>query len=228
MKVLFVITSHENGAWLSEITHPYWHLTERGVDVDFASPKGGRISWTPFSDPYGDNSMEAEDIVSKGFLSDKTLIGRLESTLVLRDVDLNQYDAIHVAGGQGPTIDLYPNDDVAHALEHFWSSGKTVAAICHGAIALGNIPDRVRGRRVTGYPAVQDEELESMFGKGFIPKYPQHVLESTGAHYEEAGRDAPLVIKDGKLLTGQNQQSASEYGIVLYHMLSGHSPIVTA
>lgn len=228
MKVLFVITSYENGAWLSEITHPYWHLTERGVEVDFASPKGGKISWTPYSDPYGADSMEAEDIVSKGFLSDKTLQARLESTLVLRDVDLTQYDAIHVAGGQGPTFDLYPNEDLAKVLEYFWSSGKLVGAICHGAIALGNIAERIRGRRVTGYPASQDEELEKMFGKGFIPKYPQRVLEGTGARYEEAGRDAPLVIKDGKLLTGQNQQSASEYGIVLYHMLSGHSPIVTA
>ncbi len=125
MKVLFVITSYENGAWLSEITHPFWHLTERGVEVDFASPKGGKISWTPYSDPYGANSMEAEDIVSKGFLADETLKARLESTLVLRDVDLTQYDAIHVAGGQGPTIDLYPNEDLAKALEYFWSSGSS-------------------------------------------------------------------------------------------------------
>jgi hypothetical protein len=32
MKVLFIITSSDIGTWLSEVTHPYWHLTERGVD----------------------------------------------------------------------------------------------------------------------------------------------------------------------------------------------------
>jgi putative intracellular protease/amidase len=32
---------------------------------------------------------------------------------------------------------LYPNEDVAKALEHFWSRDKVVGAICHGAIALG-------------------------------------------------------------------------------------------
>jgi putative intracellular protease/amidase len=52
MRVLFVITSSDTGAWLSEITHPYWHLAERGIEVDFASPKGGKIVWSPFSDPY--------------------------------------------------------------------------------------------------------------------------------------------------------------------------------
>ncbi len=38
MKALFVSSSHETGTWLSEVTHPYWHLIERGIDVDFSSP----------------------------------------------------------------------------------------------------------------------------------------------------------------------------------------------
>ncbi len=81
---------------------------------------------------------------------------------------------------------------------------------------------------MTGYPAAGDRELERMFGDGFIPRYPQEVHEETGARYQEAGPDAPCVVVDGKLLTGQNQQSASEYGIVLYHLLSGRSPVVNA
>jgi putative intracellular protease/amidase len=63
MKVLFIITSDKTGAWLSEITHPYWHLTERGVEVDFASPEGGAVAWTPLSDPYGKNSQEPDDLI---------------------------------------------------------------------------------------------------------------------------------------------------------------------
>ena len=55
MSVLFIITSSDIGTWLSEVTHPYWHLTERGVDVDFASPLGGKVGWTPRSDPYTRN-----------------------------------------------------------------------------------------------------------------------------------------------------------------------------
>src|ERR1700691_2909665 len=229
MKALFIITSSDTGAWLSEITHPYWHLAERGVEVAFASPKGGKIVWSAFSDPYSKQSQESEDLVSKGFLSDKVLAAKLEATLVLKDVDLDRYDAVHVAGGQGATYDLYPNEDVARALEHFWAQDKVVGAICHGAIALGNIPDRVRGRRVTGYTLEGDRALERMFGSGFlIPHYPQTVLEQSGTVYQRVAPNDPLVVIDGKLVTGQNQQSASEYALVLLHAMTGSSPVTKA
>jgi putative intracellular protease/amidase len=230
MKALFVISNSETTFWLSEVTHPYWHLTERGVGVDFASPQGGKVVFDPYSDPYFEKSTESEDLVSKGFLSDKTLKSKLDTTLKLKDVDLSRYDAIHVAGGRGATFDLFPNEDVAKALEYFWSRDKVVGAICHGAIALGNIPNRIRGRRVTGYTMEGDRELQSMFGSGFlIPHFPQAILEETGAFYSRAGRaNDPCVVVDGKLVTGQNQQSASEYALALLHVMAGRTPVSAA
>lgn len=226
MKVLFVISNSDTAFWLSEVTHPYWHLKERGVEVDFASPQGGRVIFDPYSDPYFEKSTEPEDLVSKGFLSDKGLKGKLDTTLKLKDVDLSQYDAIHVAGGRGATFDLFPNEDVAKALEYFWSSDKVVGAICHGAIALGNIPNRIRGRRVTGYTLEGDQQLQAIFGSGFvIPHYPQTVLEGTGAVYTRVGANDPCVVVDGKLVTGQNQQSASEYALALLHVMAGRSAV---
>src|SRR5271154_384414 len=90
MRVLFIISSSETAFWLSEVTHPYWHLTERGAEVDFASPAGGKVVYDPYSDPYFENSTEPDDLVSKGFLSDPALVGKLETTLVLKDVDLDR------------------------------------------------------------------------------------------------------------------------------------------
>jgi putative intracellular protease/amidase len=227
MKVLFIISSSDTAFWLSEVTHPYWHLTERGVEVDFASPNGGKVIYDPYSDPYFQNTTEPDDLVSKGFLSDKGLVGKLDTTLKLTDVNLDGYDAVHVAGGRGATFDLYPNKEVAKALEHFWAKGQVVGAICHGAIALGNIPQRIRGRRTTGYTLEGDQELQRMFGSGFlIPHYPQTVLEEAGSNYSRVGANDPYVIKDGKLVTGQNQQSASEYALVLLHTMTGESPVL--
>jgi putative intracellular protease/amidase len=226
VKVLFIITSHETGAWLSEITHPYWALAERGIEVDFASPEGGKVVWTPLSDPYGMGSQEPDDLVSKGFLADTELKSRLESTMKLSDVDLDEYDAVHVAGGQGATYDLFPNDVVGKTLAHFWDRDKVVGAICHGAIALANLPDRVGGRRVTGYSLEGDHALEEIFGPDFlIPNYPQKALEDAGAEYSATEYTQPRVIADGRLVTGQNQQSASEYGLVLLHTLAGSTPV---
>jgi putative intracellular protease/amidase len=226
MKVLFIISSSETAFWLSEVTHPYWHLTERGVDVDFASPTGGKVVYDSYSDPYFKDSTEPDDLVSKGFLSEKTLVAKLGATLKLKDVDLDAYDAVHIAGGRGATFDLYPNEDVAHALDHFWAKGQVVGAICHGAIALGNVPERVRGRRTTGYTLEGDQELQRMFGSSFvIPHYPQKVLEQVGSLYSRVAPNDPYVVKDGKLLTGQNQQSASEYALVFLHALTDASPV---
>jgi putative intracellular protease/amidase len=178
MRVLFVITSSDKGTWLSEVTHPYWHLTERGAEVDFASPLGGKVGWTSRSDPYFRDSQEPDDLVSKGFLSDERIMARFGNTAQIKTVDLNRYDAIHVAGGRGATLDLFPNEDLAAALEHFWVRSKVVGAICHGAIALANIPERTMGRRVTAFSLDEDRELELLFGSDFtIPHYPQAALE---------------------------------------------------
>jgi putative intracellular protease/amidase len=226
MKVLFIMSNSDTAFWLSEVTHPYWHLTERGVAVDFASPDGGKVVFDQYSDPYFKDSMEPYDLVSKGFLSDRALVTKLDTTLRLRDVDLGGYDAVHVAGGRGATFDLYPNQDVARALDHFWAKNQVVGAICHGAIALGNIPERIRGRKTTGYTLEGDQQLQRMFGSGFlIPHYPQIVLEEAGSQYSRVAPDDPYVIRDGKLVTGQNQQSASEYALVFLHALTDHNPV---
>jgi putative intracellular protease/amidase len=70
---------------------------------------------------------------------------------------LQYRDAVDSAGGRGATFDLFPSEDVAETLEHFWAEQKVVGAICHGAIALGNVPDRIRGRMVTGYTLEGDQ-----------------------------------------------------------------------
>lgn len=228
MKVLFVISSSDTAFWLSEVTHPYWHLIERNVDVDFASPSGGKVVFDPYSDPYFEKSLEPDDLVSKGFLSDKKAVAKLETTLKLKEVDLSAYDAIHVAGGRGATFDLFPNEDVAKALEYFWATSKVVGAICHGAVALGNIPKRIRGRQVTGFTLEADKQLQAMFGEDFvIPHYPQKVLEDAGGVYSSIQPYTPKVVIDGKLITGQDQSAASEYAIALLHLMTGHTPVST-
>lgn len=225
-RALFVITNRKNGAWLSEITHPYWALAEREVEVDFASPLGGTISWTPYSDPYAKESEEPYDLVSKGFLSDNALRERLERTLVLSNVNLFHYDLVHFAGGAGATYDFYPSRDVAEVLEHFWWKGKPIGCLCHGAVALANNPDRVHGRRVTGYSLEGDLALEASRPSSFsVAIHPQTLLQEVGAEYSATEWRQPWVVVDGTLVTGQNQQSATEYGLVLFHVLHGHSPV---
>jgi putative intracellular protease/amidase len=224
MKALFIITGSDKYTWMSEVTHPFWHLIEHGVEVDFVTPMGGPVLWDPASDPGAVGSREPDDLVTKGFLTDKTLVAKLHATGRLKDADLNSYDAVHIAGGLGAVYDLYPSEDVANALEHFWAKGKVIGAICHGVIALANNPDRVRGRRVTGYSLAEDREVEELY-KLKIPHLPQTTIEQAGVVFQAAAPHQACVVVDGKLITGQNQFSGSDYGVTFYHMIVGRSPI---
>ena len=226
MKILFIVSSAKVGFWLAELTHPYWHLSERGHEIDIASPEGGKGTVDPTSDPYSDGTWEKTDIVSKGFLSDKELVAKMESTTALRDVQLENYDAVHVVGGGGAAVDLYPNDDVKKVLEYFWNADKIIGTICHGSIALANIPELVAGKHATGFSRVEDAQVEALYGLNFIPNFPQPVMEQAGIKYEHNDPWEVRVVVDGKLITGQNQQSASQYAIAYSNLLAGSNPVV--
>jgi putative intracellular protease/amidase len=140
-----------------------------------------------------------------------------------------QLSCIPTGAAPCATFDLYPNEHVAKALEYFWAKEKVVGAICHGAVALGNIPGRIKGRQVTGFTLEADKQLQALFGASFvIPHYPQTVLESTGAVYSSVQPYTPKVIVDGKLITGQDQSAASEYALAFLHLMTGHSPVTFA
>ncbi|MDR6632604.1 putative intracellular protease/amidase [Phyllobacterium sp. 1468] len=228
MKILFIVTSADLGYWLAELTRPYWHLTERGHEVHLASPGGGRVVHDRLSNPATKGSWEANDLVSKGFLSDEALVALLDSTTALNDVTPEDYDGVHVVGGTGAAVDLFPNEHVERILEHFWSAGKVVGAICHGTIALANNPVRISGRKATGFSLKEDLEAEKLYGKGFIPNFPQPVLEKAGIDFVHVEPWGVRVVVDGKLITGQNQQSASEYSIAFNHLLAGSNPVLSA
>lgn len=72
----------------------------------------------------------------------------------------------------------------------------------------------------------EDRIVEGILGEDFIPHFPQPVLEGAGAKYTNVEPDGVHVVVDGKLVTGQNQQSASEYALALYHLLSRENPVV--
>jgi hypothetical protein len=81
---------------------------------------------------------------------------------------------------------------------------------------------------VTGYTLEGDHALQKIFGSGFlIPHFPQTVLERAASVYQRVAPSDPLVVVDGKLITGQNQQSGSECALVLLHAMTGASPVVS-
>src|SRR5437764_14530399 len=87
------------GFWGAELTHPYYELTERGVEVTIASPDGGQVEMDSLSDPRDPSKWSAEDLITMGFVNTPGLMSQLENTPSVSDLDLDQFDAIMVAGG---------------------------------------------------------------------------------------------------------------------------------
>ena len=61
------------GFWWSELTHPYYILTEAGYEVEIFSPNGGKCEADAMSDPRDLSGYSANDLISMGFVNTPTL-----------------------------------------------------------------------------------------------------------------------------------------------------------
>jgi protease I len=76
-------------------------------------------------------------------------------TAAFDEIRERDYDALVIPGGRAPEY-LRLNARVLEVVRHFASSGKPIAAICHGAQLLA-AAGVVKGRRISAYPACAPE-----------------------------------------------------------------------
>jgi putative intracellular protease/amidase len=212
------------GFWAAELTHPYLELTERGVEVTIASPDGGKVEMDALSDPRDPSKWSAEDLITLGFVSSPDHMALLENTPKLADLDLDAFDALMIAGGQSPMFTFPDNADLQRAVLHFYLAEKPTAAYCHGVSALVNVrlPDGehlVKGRTVTGFANVEEDYGNAAAGVEIMPWRLEDVLRERGANYVQAGLFKAFAVRDGRLVTGQQQYSGRAVAQVVASML---------
>ena len=115
------------GFWGAELTHPYYELTERGIDVTIASPEGGKVEMDALSDPRDPSRWSSEDLITMGFVNTPDLMALLDDTPKLAGLDLDSFDAIMVAGGQSPMFTFRGNAAVEGAIRHFYEAERPTA-----------------------------------------------------------------------------------------------------
>ena len=200
------------GFWGAELTHPYYELTERGVEVTIASPEGGKVEMDSLSDPRDESKWSAEDLITMGFVNTPELMALLQDTPKLSDLDLDEFDAIMVAGGQSPMFTFRENEELKAAIRHFYESEKPTAIYCHGTAALVDLKlsDHsylVARKTVTGFANVEEEFSDSFVGQKVMPWRVEDVLRERGANYVNGGLFKSFAVRDGRLITGQQQYS---------------------
>jgi len=205
------------GFWASELTHPYYAFKRVRYDVVIASPKGGKVEVDALSDPRDESKWSAEDLVSMGFLSTPELIALLEDTPKLADLDLEEFDAIVVCGGLAPMFQFRDNDDLKKAIVTFYEAEKPTAVLCHGVSALIDVrlsdgSYLVKGKTVTGFANVEEEFSDNAVGQKVMPFRIEDELRRRGANYVQGGLFKSFVVRDGRLITGQQQYSGAKVG----------------
>jgi putative intracellular protease/amidase len=212
------------GFWGAELTHPYYELTERGVEVTIASPAGGKVQMDSLSDPRDESKWSAEDLITMGFVNTPELMGLLEDTPKVSELDLDEFDAIMVAGGQSPMFTFRENEDLKAAIRHFYEAEKPTALYCHGTAALVDLKLTdgsylVDGKTVTGFANIEEEFSDRFVGQKVMPWRVEDVLKERGANYINGGLFKAFAVRDGRLITGQQQYSGRKVALMVIEAL---------
>ena len=179
------------GFWWSELTHPYFLFSEVGYEVDIYSPLGGRCEPDAMSDPDDASQWQADDVISRGFKHDPEFMQRLENTAAVDDLDVERYDTLVVAGGQGPMFSFERAENLHAKFSEFYATGKP------------NVEEDFSDQFVWDSGALPP-------GTHFMPWRIEDELKKLGANYVHAGLWKGFAIRDGNLITGQQNFSGAE------------------
>jgi protease I len=153
-----------------------------------------------YGDPAEAFQKAGHEIVHVGLEAGKTVKGKKKGTPVeidvaVKDVSVDDFDALLIPGGYSPDKLRVDGDAIAFAGE-FLGSGKPVFAICHAAQLLITA-DVLRGRRLTGWKSivqdiknagaefvdaevVEDDNLISSRHPGDLPAFIEACLNKLG------------------------------------------------
>jgi putative intracellular protease/amidase len=222
------------GFWWSELSHPYYFLTEAGYEVEVFSPNGGKYEGDSMSDPRDASGYSASDLVSMGFIATRRLAALVANTYKVSDIAVKNFDAIIVAGGQSPMFTFDKAIDLHKKFVEFYEVGKIACALCHGTAILryaklSNGEYLVKGKTVTGFANVEEDFADNAVWSMNLLSRDKHVmpwrvedeLKKLGANYVQAGLWRGFAVRDGNLLTGQQNFSGEETARLLIETL-GH------
>lgn len=156
MKVAFLTATE--GVEAVELTDPWEALRNAGHDTELISTESGTVQLF--------NHL------------DKTETQKVDK--VVKDVSVDDYDALVLPGGVANPDELRTNDDAVQFVKDFVASGKPVAAICHAPWTLveANV---VKGRTLTSWPSLKTD------------------IENAGGTWVDQD-----VMVDGNLITSRN------------------------
>jgi putative intracellular protease/amidase len=211
------------------MTHPFSALQNAGFNITVASVKGGNVPIDPYSIPSNPQGTNRDDPITEKFLHTPADVAIINHTTPISTVDPKEYSAVVFPGGNGATYDFPWDKNVNRIAAAIYEQGGIVAAVCHGPAALlnatlSNGQYLIKGMKVTGFSNEEEAITEILIGKKHVmPFFLENELPKRGAIYEKVYVHEPLVIVsgNGRLITGQNPESATNVGEKVVEILKG-------
>jgi putative intracellular protease/amidase len=220
-KILIIVTNHatlgstddKNGTYLPELTHAIHEFREANIEYAIASIKGG------VAPIYGEDTEG--DIINSNIYSEESFKESLNNTHKVMELDFNEYDAIYYPGGYGLLTDITTHEELGKKSAEFYESNKPIGAVCHGPaalipITLSNGESILEHKNVTAFTREEEIDMNTLDS---IPFLLEEKLARTSKSYTKLKPWSEHVIVDGKLVTGQNPQSASKVGKELINLI---------
>ncbi|WP_118974294.1 type 1 glutamine amidotransferase domain-containing protein [Taibaiella koreensis] len=213
------------GFWWAELTHPYWAFTEKGYQVDIYSPDGGQLEADAYSDPEDTSGYSAHDLISMGFKKSPAHAALLTNTRPISAIDPATYDAIFLSGGQSPMYTFVNNTELHQLILKFYEQEKIVAIVCHATCVLLHIKTAdgkllVDGKTWTGFADSEEKFADDYTGIKIQPFWIESAARQLpDTNFIVAGAFTPFAIRDGRLITGQQQFSGAAAAQLLIQAL---------
>ena len=200
------------GFWASELTHAWYEFTEAGYEVTIASPNGGKVEVDALSNPSDPSGYSAHDLLSLGFLMSPSHTSLLEDTPAIGALDAAAFDALYVAGGQSPMFTFRGDAALLTLIRTFYEAGKATAVVCHGTAALLDVMLSdgtllIANRHMTGFANSEEDFADQVVGRTVMPYRIEDEAKRAGANFVTAPAFRPHAVRDGHLITGQQQYS---------------------
>ena len=119
-------------------------------------------------------------------------------------------------GGQSPMYTFVENQPLHALVAAFYEAGKATAIVCHATCVLlrtrlSNGELLVKGKTWTGFADSEEQYADSFVGQKIQPFWIEteaRKLEGTNFVVDQMFR--PFAVRDGNLITGQQQYSGAE------------------
>lgn len=203
------------GFWAAELTHPLRVFQEAGYEVELVSTEGGKLEMDGYSNPTDASGYSASDVISLGYMQQKSFNDMLANTKKITEVNAKNYDAIFLVGGQGPMYTFKGNKDLEKLFVAFYEAGKPSAAVCHSTTLLieakkSNGELLVKGKTWTGFADAEEEFADKAVGMKIQPyRIETEAKKISGTTFKVSTPFSSYAIQDGNLITGQQQNSGA-------------------